>query len=336
MPSSRTAAVRLLWLTPIALLLILATALLGPSGIRWDELSGWWRGDSPAMGSSILWTLRAPRVALAALAGAGLAVGGVVFQLLFRNPLAEPYTLGIASGAALGAAGGFLLHVQGTFLGLPRMTLLAFCGAAITMTLVYMLARRRGDLTRLLLAGVCAGYMSGAGVLLVTYLSRTPVTNDLMRWLTGSLDKVGLGWSAALEILVVLGPALAYVLWSHRSLTLLALGTDVAATRGVNVQRVIWGNFICVGVLTAAIVARCGPIAFVGLMVPHMVRGLLGWHVLPSLLGAVLLGAAFLAACDAIARSLTASELPVGVVTNILGAGFFLYLLSRSDHSRQP
>lgn len=322
MTANRALVMRLALLGPAIGLIVAASAFLGPIWIPAAEIFG----DPP---STSFWHLRVPRTLLAAVAGAGLALGGAVFQLLFRNPLATPYTLGIASGASLAAAAGFLYQVGGYWFGVPQMVLLAFAGAIGAMLLIMALARLQGgrDMARLLLAGVCIMFMCSAGIMLVTFLSDRPVTNDTVRWLMGSLAVVRP--RAAAEIAWVLGPVILFCIWSHRALDLLALGDQLAAARGVRVGVTVWGSFAAVGLLTAAIVANCGPIGFIGLMVPHFARALLGQRALPVLLGSVLIGAAFLAACDGLARSLTRYELPVGIVTNILGAGFFFALLAR-------
>ncbi len=323
---ARSTAARYALLAALAVVIVAATPWLGPHWITWREIVA---SDQP---SYIFWHLRVPRSLLAACAGASLAAGGVVFQALFRNPLAEPYTLGVASGASLAAALGFLGGWHGWApAGVPTLTLLAFGGALAAMSLVYLMSRlRRGrDMARLLLAGVCVAYMCSAGILLVFFLADRAITNDIVIWMMGSLGT--LRPRAALEIALVLVPVLAYVAYSHRALDLLAFGDDLAASRGVNVGRTIWTCYLLVGVLTAVIVANCGPIGFVGLMVPHIGRAIFGVCTLPLLLGSVLLGAAFLAACDGLARSLPVTELPVGVVTNILGATFFFYLLATRD-----
>lgn len=330
--AARPTAARLLLLAAFALLLVAASALFGQTRLDLDDILG----PHP---SPIFWDLRWPRTLLAAVAGAGLAVGGVVFQALFRNPLATPYTLGIDSGASLGAAAGFLLGAAGTWtlvpgvaeLGLPKLSLFALAGALGAMALVLLMSRLRGgqDLTHLLLAGVCVAYLASAGVLLVMYAAQRPLTNEILFWTMGSL--AAQRPAAAGQIALVLAPALAYLCLCHRRLDLLALGDHFAAARGVPVGRTVWSCFVVVGVLTAVIVANCGPIGFVSLMVPHMARALLGPRALPLLVGSALLGGAFLAACDALARTMSAYEPPVGIVTNILGAVFFFYLIATRD-----
>jgi len=314
---------------PLVLLVVATSAFLGPRWIGWDEL----RADEAA--AHVFWHLRIPRVLLAAAAGAGLAIGGVIFQALFRNPLAEPYTLGVASGASLGAAIGFLTGWPAVMpLGLPPLTALAFCGALAAMSLVYFMSRLRpgAEMTHLLLAGICVAYMCSAGILLITFLADRAVTNDIVVWMMGSLGV--LRPRAALEITLVLLPVLAWTLSRHRALDLLMFGERLAASRGVALGTTIWSCYALASVLTAIIVANCGPIGFVGLMVPHISRLLFGVRTLPLLIGSALTGAAFLALCDGIARSLPVTELPVGVVTSIIGAAFFLYMLA--THGETP
>ncbi len=305
-------------------LLVAVSALLGPVPLAWSDVLD-------ITGGNPFWTLRAPRALLAAVAGAGLALGGVVFQVLFRNPLATPYTLGVASGASLAAALGLLMGTVSAR-GVP-LSLLAFLGAMVAMALVYLMGRLRGgrDIHALLLAGVCVAYIGSAGIVLVTYIADQAITNEIVQWLMGSLTTVG--WRPLLEILVLLVPVLLIFLRMHRALDNLTLGDDVASARGVDVDRTVWLSFTLIGLLTAGIVAHCGPIGFVGLIVPHLTRQIVGPRTLPLICGATLVGGAFLALCDGFAR-LPAYEIPVGVITNILGAGFFFYLLARSGAQR--
>jgi iron complex transport system permease protein len=331
-PESRLSAGRLVLLAVAAVLIVGLSSLFGNTPLDWSEVFGT-GGQDRTGATNVFWTLRVPRALLAACAGAGLALSGVVLQALFRNPLATPYTLGIASGASLAAAIGFLLNLGGYWLGLPILSLLAFAGAITAMSFVYLMARLRAgrDMTRLLLAGVCIAYMCSAGVLLITFLAGAAVTNDIVVWMIGSLAT--LRPAAVGEIAIVLVPALALAVYAHRALDLLSMSDELAASRGVAVGPTVWGCFLLVGLLTAVIVANCGPIGFVGLMVPHIARALLGLRALPLILGSALIGAAFLATCDAIARSLSVYELPVGVITNMLGAVFFFYLLATRDVS---
>lgn len=311
-------------LAAISVLTIVASSFLGTSGPNWNEVF------HPAS-SAIYWPMRVPRTVLAALAGAGLALGGVIFQAIFRNSLAEPYTLGVASGASVAATAGLLLGVSGFWFGIPALSAVAFVGSAAALTLVYLVAhlRRGRDMTRLLLAGVCVAYVSSAGVLLIHWVAQRPITDQVLIWTTGSLARL-VGWIGATQVAIALLAVLAYTILAHRALDLIAMGESLAAGRGVGVGAVIWTSFALVGLLTAVIVANCGPIGFVGLMVPHLARTIVGPRTLPLALASSMAGAAFLAACDGVART-PARELPVGVLTNVLGASFFFYLLTTRE-----
>ena len=310
----------------VALVVTAATTLLGPTPLQWGEFREL---------DSVFWRLRVPRTLLAGLAGGGLALGGALFQALFRNPLATPYTLGVASGASLGAATVTLLGLGGVWtLGagitweLPVRQGAAILGGLAATALVLTLTRTRAgrDLPRLLLAGVCVAYLSSAGILLITYLADATITNDIVIWLMGSLAVMRP--AANIEIAGVLLPLAAAALLSSRGLDLLMLGDDLAATRGVRVGLITYGLFIGTSLLVALIVANCGPIGFVGLMVPHMLRAFVGAKSGPLIIASMFAGGAFLAVCDGLGRFLFgAGELPVGVVTNLLGAVFFFALL---------
>jgi iron complex transport system permease protein len=307
----------------LVLAIVALSSLLGPVAVSWHEIT------HPAEGATF-WRLRVPRTLLAAVAGASLALGGVIFQALFRNPLATPYTLGIASGASLATAIGLIAGVSGSILGVPMPTVLAFAGSLGAIGLVTLMAHAGGGrhMMRLLLGGVCVAYLCSAGVMLAQFLASPTVNLEIVMWMMGTLGRFRP--AAVVEIVVVLLPVLAYAIAMHRPFDLLSMGEGLAASRGVAVQPLIWTSFVLTGFLVAVVVAACGPIGFVGLMVPHMVRVWVGPRMLPLAIGACLAGAAFLAVCDAIARTVM-FELPVGVVTNILGAAFFFYLLLTRD-----
>ena len=320
-------------------LLLLATMALAPlagaTAMTWNDVTSGFRGPATTSGH-IFWGWRVPRVGMAAVAGAALAVAGCVFQAMFRNPLAEPFTLGVASGASLGAAIGLHFGWTGAMLGmrhLPIVTLLAFAGAALSILLVWSIARLRGggSTNTLLLGGVAIGFVCAAAILLMQFLSARPVTNEIVRWLMGSVDRAGA--AGVLETIPFVAVGLAVVWYLHKSLDLLMMGELVAAGRGVNVNRARGAAYFAASLITAAVVAQCGPIAFVGLLVPHMMRGLIGpghRYLLPA---AALGGAIFLPWCDVAAANLlrwmrdSALQIPVGVITNFLGGIFLIYLL---------
>ncbi len=316
-----------------ALLTLLVAPFVGELAVGWPDVrSGWSRQKTVA--GFVFWQLRVPRVLMAALAGAALSVAGCVFQALFRNPLAEPFTLGVASGASLGAAIGFHFGWTGLWLGfLPALTGLAFVGATGSVLIVYAIARLRGGgaTHTLLLAGVSIGFVCAALIVLLQFVSARPITNEIVRWLMGSVDKVRT--DGLLETIPPVAAAAAVVWYLHRSLDLLMMGELWAAGRGVNVNRARNVAYFAASIMTAAVVAQCGPIAFVGLLVPHAVRALIGPGHRRLLPAAALAGAVFLPWADALAAgtlrwaSGSALQIPVGVLTNLLGGTFFVYLL---------
>ncbi|HEX5719662.1 MAG TPA: iron ABC transporter permease [Thermoanaerobaculia bacterium] len=283
------------------------------------------RGDPTA--EAIFWQLRLPRVLLALLAGAGLAVSGLAFQTLFRNELAEPYTLGIATGAALGAVLSLRLEEMGVLWGMPLVSLASFVGAIGATALVVGLAwRRKGNTGTLLLAGIAVSLSCSALILFLQYLSDSTQTFRMVRWMMGGLSVVGYGevlWAAPW----VLGGA-AVLLALRWDLNLLLTGEELAASRGVDLVRLRLQVLGISALMIGALVAVAGPIGFVGLMVPHMLRRWVGHDHLFLAPACLLGGGAFLAVCDLAARTIMSpAELPVGVLTALLGGPFFLWLL---------
>jgi iron complex transport system permease protein len=283
-------------------------------------------GDSTA--ATIFWQLRLPRVLLALLAGGGLAVSGLAFQTLFGNPLAEPYTLGIASGAALGAVLALRFGEAAHLLGLSAVTVASFAGAlAATALVVGLGGRRRGQETStLLLAGIAVSLSCSALILFLQYLSDSTQTFRMVRWMMGGLAVVGYG--EVLWLLPWVAGGGAFLLARRWEMNLLLTGEELAASRGVDLGRLRLEVLLTTSAMIGALVAMVGPIGFVGLMVPHMLRRFVGHDHLALAPACILAGGAFLALCDGAARTVMApAELPVGVITALLGGPFFLWLL---------
>lgn len=280
--------------------------------------------------AQIFFVARLPRVLAGALVGAALATSGVVFQGLLRNPLATPFTLGVSAGAALGAM--LALTLGWTAGALPAVSLASFAGAAIAVGIVYGLARvRHGGLSTnvLLLAGVTLNAFFSALILFVQYFAGYAETYRALRWLMGDLDVSAYGPLVTATALVAV--AFAVFAWLARPLNLLSLGTDSAETRGVDVTKAQRAAFFSASLATGAAVSVGGPIGFIGIIVPHLVRLMTGADHRIVLPASALFGAAFLVLCDVLARTLLAPvELPVGVITALLGGPFFLWLLVRS------
>ena len=285
-------------------------------------------------------TLPLPRLALGTLAGAALAVAGAMFQSLFRNPLASPYTLGVSSGASLGAAVAITVLGGGLWYGVSVVSGAAFLGAITCVSVVYLIAHlARGHATAtLLLAGLTLGFISSALIVLVMFLAEVRDSDQILRWMMGSLEIVGM--APVYEALALSAVAAGLAAYLHRDLDLLMMGEVLAASRGVSVLRSRRLVYVGASLLTAGVVAHCGPIGFVGLLVPHVCRALAGPTHRRLLPAAALAGAMFLPLCDLIARNAMwwlqgeSRQIPVGVLTSLVGGGFFLYLLlTRRDQS---
>lgn len=281
-------------------------------------------------GVPVFWDIRVPRVLLGFLAGAGLSVAGMAFQAMFRNMLAEPYTLGVSGGAAFGATLAIRYGWTASLLGISGVSLAAFGGALAALLLVYGIAMaRRGFSTAvLLLAGVAVNLFFGSLILLIQYLSDFTSSFRILRWMMGGLETVGYG--AVLDVFPFVVSGTAVVFCFARELNLMTMGEDLATSRGVRVPAVRAVLFAATTLMVGGVVALCGPIGFVGLMAPHICRLMIGPEHRFLTAATCLFGGVFLVACDAISRLMIApAEIPVGVVTALLGGPFFVWLLLR-------
>jgi iron complex transport system permease protein len=286
----------------------------------------------PSPSNQILFGIRLPRILLAGLIGGALAAAGVVFQALLRNPLADPYILGISSGAALGAATGILLNVHRTIFGFNAMTLCAFLGALITIYFVYMIAQSYGRVVThsLLLTGVIINYVFAALIMLITSIVDFTKARDIIFWLMGNLGKIEYRYStiAVTAIYILIGAAV--LLRYSRDLNLLSLGEASAGQLGVEVEKLKKIAFVATSLITAAAVAEGGPIGFVGLIIPHAMRMMFGPDHRLLFPVAFLGGGIFLMLADTVARvGVRGSEIPVGVITALCGGPLFIFLLRR-------
>jgi iron complex transport system permease protein len=296
----------------------------GYQQIDWSQL----RTDETTR--TIFFRLRVPRVALGLLVGGSLAGVGAALQALFRNPLAEPFTLGVSGGGALGASIAIALGLGASVAGIPLVFLFAFAGSMAFIAIVYRLASAGGVVMpgSLLLAGVVLNLIAGAGILMIQFMTDYTRALQILRWMVGSLDVVGAGlvW----RMLIFLVPGLVFLLAVTRDLHLIAVDEESAVALGVDVRRTERLVYVASCLIVGVSVAVAGPIGFVGLIVPHAVRLLFGEDLRIVIPCSILLGAAFLVLADTLARSvLGASELPVGAVTALIGGPLFLLLLSR-------
>ena len=278
----------------------------------------------------IFWQIRVPRVLLACIVGAGLSVGGLVVQAVLQNPLATPYTLGITSGSALGAVIAIKLGMDWIIGGFSSLIVFSFVGALLTAWIIFLVAARMKRFSSyvLILAGITLAYALGAVTLFVQFFADWVETRQMVHWFMGGLQPVGYNQlliSAAITI-----PAILYIWRYGRELNILNLGEDLAQTKGVAVVKLTRNLFIAVAMIIAIIVSIAGPIGFVGIIIPHLLRLWLGSDNTVLIPMAVITGAIFLMISDTISRVIIApAELPVGIITAIIGAFFFIVLLFR-------
>ncbi len=303
------------------------TAISALIGIEWIPVASLF--DNSSADWHIFWDHRAPRVCTAFIAGAALSVSGMAFQAMFRNALATPYTLGVASGASLGAAIAVRLGLTLSVLGIPTETLAAFAGALGSILLVNGLTWGRRGVTSeaMLLAGIAVNFFFISLILFIQHTSDPTSAARLTRWLVGGQLALA-RFKEIVEALPFVATGGAVLILLTHELNLLTTGDDIAASRGVAVERVKKMLFVSTSLMVGGVVAICGPIGFVGLMAPHIARLLIGpdhRYLLPA---SALFGGAFLCICDMFTRwAFAPAELPVGVVTAFLGGPFFLALL---------
>ena len=277
------------------------------------------------MAEMTLWNVRMPRILMAMIVGAGLGTAGCAFQSLFANPLATPDTLGVASGASFGAALGLLLGFG--MVGV-QMTSLFMGALAVTLTWLAGSGKGRG-LSTIVLSGIMMGSLFNALVSLVKYVadeeSQLPA---ITYWLMGSLNNAGYQTLKLGAIPVVFGIAILYLLrWR---MNLLPLSEDEARSSGVNIPMLRGITIVCATAITASCVSMCGQVGWVGLLIPHMCRMKFGSNHLALIPASISLGAAFMVIVDTMARSVSAAEIPVSILTAIIGAPFFIILMRRS------
>ncbi|MFM2481474.1 FecCD family ABC transporter permease [Celerinatantimonas sp. YJH-8] len=318
----------------LGLLLVISLA----AGLHYGAYAIHWQpGTLAETDRQVLWMIRLPRLLMAMLVGASLAATGVVMQALLRNPMADPGLLGIASGASL-AVGLYIVLLPTLavgWLGSYLQTIVAFVGALGSCGLIFHLAKKSQQVSvlHLLLAGLAINALAGAATGLLTYVSNDQQLRALSFWAMGNLG--GARWSHVAIMASLLLPCLLYLCRISHVLNLLLLGEQEAHYLGITVEqlkkRLIFITALCVGIC----VAFTGLIGFVGLMIPHFIRLLVGGDHRRLLPASLLLGAAWLSATDTLARTLVApAEIPVGLITSLFGGGFFLWLLHRSFKER--
>lgn len=280
------------------------------------------------------WELRLPRIIMSLLVGASLAICGGLFQSIFRNPICDPYILGISSGASLGAAVAFILGWDIILLGI---TLPAMVTALMTLLIIIGIAQigKKRETEKLLLTGIAINFMISAVITLLIAINQKEMSKIIF-WTMGSLSTVS--WQDIYLLIPVMLTTLFPLFYHSKELNIMQMGSDTAKTLGVNTNRIMLITLISSSILIATVVSMCGVIGFIGLIIPHIVRLIFGNNNLRLFIYALFFGAFFMLVADTLARTIAIpSELPVGSITAIAGAPYFIYLLLRKgSHSSHP
>ena len=325
----------------LSLAVILATTV-GAAGIPFSRLPAALGLAAPSPGDAfhardqlILWSIRLPRIAVAAMIGGILGAAGAIMQGLFRNPLADPALVGVSSGGAFAAASAivisdsrFAVHIQ--FLQPMLLPLAAFLGSLLTTVILYRIATRSGrtSIAIFLLAGLAIAAIANAGIGLLVFVADDRQLRDITFWLLGSLS--GATWSKAMTIVPVFALASIVMIFIHRGLDMLILGESEAFHSGIDVERLKRICIVVISAMTGVAVSVCGVIGFVGIVVPHLLRLMIGPGHRLLLPASVALGAMMLVGADTLARTIVApAEMPIGILTATVGAPIFLLILLR-------
>ena len=318
----------------LSLLLILLIAMfLGismgstSSGIKMVFQSLFKAKESDPMLDTIIWQIRFPRVLLATLVGAALSLGGLVFQALLRNPLAEPYILGISGGSAIGAIIGILIGLS----RFPGVSIMAFAGSIAILLLILFMSSGQTILKKdvLLLSGVMVNAFCAAVIMFLVSMTQDSRLHNIIFWLMGDLSMVDIGHVGILA--AILCPCFILIFWFSNSMNLLLMGKEMAQTMGVNIKTVTVILLVATSFMVSATVSYCGLVGFVGLVVPHLLRLFFGPDHRVLVPACVLGGGAYLVFCDVLARVLPQQgEMPAGVITAMIGAPLFIFLLKKT------
>jgi iron complex transport system permease protein len=324
---------RLIWVSCLLLVILLAAMILGCSmgssggGIVsvLQVISG--KSDPNSMLPTIIWRIRLPRVLLAALVGATLSLGGLVFQALLRNLLAEPYILGISGGSAIGAIAGILLGLS----RFPGVSLTAFLGSIATLVLILVMTSGQTVLKKesLLLSGVMVNAFCSSVIMFLVSLTQDSRLHNIIFWLMGDLSTADIRQVGLLAGMLL--PCFILIFWHSHAMNLLLMGKEMAQSTGINIKVVTITLLVISSFMVSATVSYCGLIGFVGLVMPHLLRLIFGPDHRLLVPACILGGGSYLVICDLLARTLPEQgEMPAGVITALIGAPLFILLLKRS------
>ena len=313
----------------ILLIVILAALAIGSTstGIKPVYQAFFAHEDADAMTSAIILHLRLPRALLAALVGAALSLGGLVFQAILRNPLAEPYILGISGGSAIGAILGILMGLS----RFPGVSLLSFTGSIIILLLIVIISSGSSILKKdsLLLAGVMVNSFCSAVIMFLISMTQDARLHNIMFWLMGDLSLADINQAGILA--AILFPCFILIFLLSNSMNILLLGKEMALTMGISVKAITLTLLITTSLMVSATVSNCGLVGFVGLVIPHILRLSLGSDHRILVPACILGGGAYMVICDLMARTLPdQGEMPAGVITAMIGAPLFILLLKKS------
>ena len=324
---------RLIWISVILLVVLLIAFSLGlsigptHSGIRSALSALFATNESDSILYSIVWRIRFPRVLLAAVVGATLSLGGLVFQALLRNPLAEPFILGISGGSAIGAIIGILLGLS----RFPGICFTSFIGSLGTLALILVMSTGKSVLRKdaLLLSGVMVNAFCSAIIMFLVSITQDARLHNIIFWLMGDLSAADLPQVVILGAILI--PCFIMVFMFSHAMNLLMMGKDMARTMGINIKAVTFTLLIVTSFMVSATVSFSGLVGFVGLVIPHLLRLVLGPDHRSLVPACLFGGAAYLVLCDLLARTLPQQgEMPAGVVTALIGAPLFIILLKKS------
>ncbi len=307
----------------LLLLALLIAPFIGTATLNISEIF-----TSNTLSHQIFFELRLPRILMAFMAGATLALAGLLFQSLFRNVLMTPYTLGVSSGAILGAGIGIKLGVGTLVFGVAAITFFGFLGALLTVLLLLWLSRylSHGRSNSFLLLGIALSFFYTSALMIIYYLSSIIESHMLLRFTMGSLSTIGYTHPLIVTATTLLLLAVLHV--KRHELHLLALSEEQARLKGINSERLRLHLLIIASISVGVLVSLTGPIGFIGLVVPHIVRTLYRRNITQLIVPTFFMGGLFLVACDAVARMLSfGSEIPIGIITSLIGGPFFIYLI---------
>lgn len=311
----------------IILLFFLTFPFIGKVNISFGDIL-----NSNSENYVIFWNLRFPNFLLAFIVGAGLSLVGYIFQTIFRNPLATPYTLGVASGASFGAVIALSLGLSASIWIFNSVAFFSLMGSAIAVTLVFLFAnlKKYFDPYRILLAGVSSGLMFSSLILFIQFLNLGTGINDIIQWLMGSLSTIG--YQSHVLVVSFLIVTIFLLIKYYNELSLIRFNQEIAFSRGVDVFKIKRNMFLMGSFLTAIIVSEVGPIGFVGLIIPHLTK-LIFKEDRFFALKLVIVGGSFLSFCEVLSRTLLSQgTLPIGILTAMIGTPFFIYILMKKSH----